>query len=83
MESPSPFSMSWSTTGEFILANQWRTSRILFIERGTGIVRRVVSLRGSVPAGVMNGIARREDGALLCTGKNWSITLILEMTDPR
>lgn len=81
---PQPFLNELEYSGEFILANQWRTSRILFIERGTGIVRRVVSLRGSVPAeGVMNGIARRDDGALLCAGKNWHITLILEGTDTR
>lgn len=81
---PQPFLNELEYAGGFILANQWRTSRILFIERGTGTVRRVVNLRGSVPStGVMNGIALRDDGALLCTGKNWHITLILEGTDIR
>lgn len=63
-----------------ILANQWRTTRILFINPETGVVERLVSLRNVTPdrGGVMNGLAADDDGRLFCTGKNWPVTLILD-----
>lgn len=63
-----------------ILANQWQTSRILFIDPGTGQVDRVINLREATPAvsGVMNGLAITEEGTLFCSGKNWPLTLILD-----
>jgi len=62
-----------------ILANQWRTSRILFISLETGDVERVLNLREVAPvtSGVMNGLADDNDGTLYCSGKNWPYTLIL------
>jgi glutamine cyclotransferase len=63
-----------------ILANQWQTSRILFINPGTGEVDRVINLREATPiaSGVMNGLALKQDGTLLCSGKNWPLTLVLD-----
>jgi len=62
-----------------ILANQWRTSRILFINPDNGNVERFINLNSVVPqsGGVLNGIAANADGALFCTGKNWPVTLII------
>ena len=62
-----------------IAANQWRTSRILFIDPETGMVERLVNLRNVVPdaPGVMNGIALAGNGLIYCSGKNWPVTLIL------
>ncbi|MCD4707633.1 MAG: glutaminyl-peptide cyclotransferase [Candidatus Sabulitectum sp.] len=62
-----------------ILANQWRTSRILFINQENGHVERFINLSSVVPqsVGVLNGIAAGEDETLYCTGKYWPITLIL------
>jgi len=64
---------------DLILANQWRTSRILFINPGNGYVERFINLNSVVPTsgGVLNGIAVNTDGTLFCTGKNWPITLII------
>ena len=66
-----------------ILANQWRTSRILFINPENGEVERVVNLRNVVPdvPGAMNGIAADSSGTIYCSGKNWPVTLILEITE--
>ncbi|MCK5132014.1 MAG: glutaminyl-peptide cyclotransferase [Candidatus Sabulitectum sp.] len=63
-----------------IIANQWGTSRILFINPENGHVERFINLGSVVPAsgGVLNGIASGEDGILYCTGKNWPVTLILD-----
>ena len=63
-----------------ILANQWRTSRILFINPQNGVVERFLNLGSISPSnsGVLNGVASGEDGILYCTGKNWPIILILE-----
>ncbi len=63
-----------------ILANQWRTSRILFINPDNGNVERFINLNSVVPpsGGVLNGIAATTDGTLFCTGKNWPITLIID-----
>ncbi len=62
-----------------ILANQWRTNRILFINPENGHVERFINLGSVTPAsgGVLNGIASGEDGTLYCTGKNWPVTLLL------
>ncbi|MCK5786284.1 MAG: glutaminyl-peptide cyclotransferase [Candidatus Sabulitectum sp.] len=62
-----------------ILANQWRTSRILFINPENGNVERFINLNNVIPAtgGVLNGIAATDDGVLYCTGKNWLITLVI------
>lgn len=62
-----------------VLANQWRTSRILFISPENGNVERFIDLNSVIPAsgGVLNGIAATDTGALYCTGKNWPITLII------
>ena len=64
-----------------ILANQWQTERILFINPGTGNVERVVSLRNAVPSGsgVMNGLAVDSTGNIFCSGKNWPVTLIVDL----
>ncbi len=66
-------------TGGLILANQWQTSRILFINRHTGTVERVLNLSDYHPGtgGVLNGIAAGDNGELFCTGKNWPVTLII------
>lgn len=63
-----------------ILANQWRTSRILFINPLNGHVERFINLSSVIPQsdGVLNGIAASENGILYCTGKNWPVTLILD-----
>jgi len=63
-----------------ILANQWRSNRILFIDPQNGTVGRVLNLSSVLPSsgGVLNGIAKGEAGILYCTGKNWPVTLILE-----
>lgn len=63
----------------FILANQWRTHRILFINRETGAVERVLDLGSESPGtgGVLNGTASTGQGYLYCTGKNWPVTLII------
>lgn len=67
----------------YILANQWRTSRILFIDPESGAVERVINLRNAVPGvtGVMNGLAEKSPGELYCSGKNWPVTLILDLDD--
>ncbi len=63
----------------FILANQWRTHRILFINSETGAVERVMDLGSTAPGtgGVLNGTASAGQGYLYCTGKNWPVTLII------
>lgn len=63
-----------------ILANQWRSSRILFIDPEDGNVVRFLNLASVVPptGGVLNGIAAGEDGTLYCTGKNWPVILVME-----
>lgn len=68
-----------------ILANQWRTSRILFINPENGHVERFLNLGNVAPVatGVLNGIASTEDGILYCSGKNWPITLIIDAGDDR
>ncbi len=60
-----------------ILANQWRTSRILFINPTNGHVERLLNLGNFSPpnSGVLNGIAYDGENTLYCTGKNWPITL--------
>lgn len=62
-----------------ILANQWGTERILFINPVSGMVERFITLRSVRPpsGGVLNGIALNNNGALFCTGKNWPVTLVL------
>ena len=64
----------------YILANQWQTTRILFIDPESGVVERVVNLGNAAPdgAGAMNGIAVSENGQLFCSGKNWPVTFILD-----
>ena len=64
----------------YILANQWQTTRILFIDPESGEVERVVNLGNAAPegTGVMNGIAASENGRLFCSGKNWPVTFILD-----
>lgn len=64
----------------YILANQWRTARILFINPENGVVERVINLRNVIPdnSGVMNGLAADETGKLFCSGKNWPVTIVLE-----
>lgn len=62
-----------------VLANQWRTTRILFINPGTGNVERVLNLRNIVPGdGEMNGIAVSDDGNVYVAGKYWPLTYVLE-----
>lgn len=63
-----------------ILANQWRTNRILFINPVDGCVERIINLGSILPVsgGVLNGIASGADGTIYCTGKNWPVTLIIE-----
>jgi glutamine cyclotransferase len=76
---PQPFLNELEYLNGQILANQWRTSRILFINPENGIVERVLNLADVLPesGGILNGIATGEDGTLYCTGKNWPVTLIL------
>ncbi len=64
-----------------ILANQWGTDRILLINPASGIVERFITLGSVCPSsgGVLNGIALNNDGTLYCTGKNWPITLLLDL----
>ncbi len=62
-----------------ILANQWRTTRILFIDPANCHVKSFINLQNVIPStgGVLNGIAAGDDGVLYCTGKNWPVSLIL------
>jgi glutamine cyclotransferase len=64
-----------------ILANQWGTDRILFINPDSGIVERFITLGSVRPSsgGVLNGIALNQNGTIYCTGKNWPVTLLLNL----
>jgi len=77
---PQPFLNELEFIDGTIAANQWRTSRILFIDPASGTVERVVNLSNVVPdaPGVMNGIAATGNGRIYCSGKNWPVTIILD-----
>jgi len=77
---PQPFLNELEFINGSIAANQWRTSRILFIDPVTGMVERVVNLTNVIPdaPGVMNGIAAADNHRIYCTGKNWPVTIILD-----
>ncbi len=63
-----------------ILANVWKTDRILRIDPATGQVTAVIDASGLLPAAqragtdVLNGIAAVGDGEYLLTGKLWPTT---------
>lgn len=74
MPQPGLNELEWTERG--ILANQQGTDRLLLIGPDDGRVTAVLDLsalseRGITGRGVMNGVARMEDGSLLVTGKHW------------